>query len=325
MNYKILIFSVSNYPDLGGIADHYNSHYNAIKKRKLECKCVDFFIKSNSKNLNLFTSKWFFFYDIFKLFIFISKFKPDLIHVHDPRCSIATIFPLIFNCKKIVSSHGFIFHNGEPLHKKIYFKYAKLIYSFYDKIIAVGDKDYSRIKHMNNSVLFKNPIDETKVCPKQIKKKNNFVIISRNVPHKRIDLAVDYFRKIDAKNKQLIIVTNEQISLKDLNISVEINTTSKRLTEILGFSEFLIHPSEFEGYGLVVYEAMLNGVIPILSNLDVFRSIEPYVVMSNFNNPTIDLNFNTEKKSKNLKKFTGGLTWSDKINTLLKDIYGFKI
>ena len=100
MNYKVLIFSVSNYPDFGGIADHYNSHFNAIKKRKLKCKCVDFFIKSESKNLNVFTNRWFFFYDFFKLFIFISKFKPDLIHVHDPRCSIATIFPLFFKCKK---------------------------------------------------------------------------------------------------------------------------------------------------------------------------------------------------------------------------------
>ena len=66
--------------------------------------------------------------------------------------------------QKIVSSHGFIFHNGEPLYKKIYFKYAKFIYSFYDKVIAVGDKDYSRIQNMNNSILFKNPIDEIKVA-----------------------------------------------------------------------------------------------------------------------------------------------------------------
>ena len=103
--------------------------------------------------------------------------------------------------------------------------------------------------------------------PKTNKEKNSFVIISRNVPHKRIGLAVDYFRKIDLKNKQLIILTNEQINLTDSNISVEINTTSKRLTEILGFSEFLIHPSKFEGYGLVVYEAMLNGVIQFYQTL----------------------------------------------------------
>jgi glycosyltransferase involved in cell wall biosynthesis len=203
--------------------------------------------------------------------------------------------------------------------------YAQLIYNFYDKVIAVGDRDYSRIQNMNNSVLFKNPIDEKKVCLKQIKNKNSFVIISRNVPHKRIDLAVEYFRKIDLKNKQLIIVTNETINLEDSNISVEINANSKRLTNILGFSEFLIHPSQFEGYGLVVYEAMLNGVIPILSDLDVYKSIKSYVVISDFNNPTKDLNFNTKSKSKNLKKFTVGLTWSEKINTLLKDIYGFKI
>ena len=128
MNYKILIFSVSNYPDFGGIADHYNSHYNALKKRKLKCKCVDFFIKSNSKNLNLFTNKWFFFYDIFKLFIFILKFKPDLIHVHDPRCSIATIFPLFFKLKNCTSSfypRCMVINNQRVSFFQFYIKFSK--------------------------------------------------------------------------------------------------------------------------------------------------------------------------------------------------------
>ena len=87
----------------------------------------------------------------------------------------------------------------------------------------------------------------------------------------------------------------------------------------------MIHPSKFEGYGLVVYEAMLNGVIPILSNLDVYRSIKSHVIISDFNNPKKDLNFNTKLKSKNIKKFTLGLTWSEKINTLIEEIYGFNI
>ena len=65
--------------------------------------------------------------------------------------------------------------------------------------------------------------------------------------------------------------------------------------------------------------------LPHLTNLDVYRSIKPYVVTSDFNNPKKDLNFNTKLKSKKIKKFTVGLTWSEKINTLLGEIYGFNI
>lgn len=318
---KILVFSVSNYPDSGGIADHYNSHLKYLKKANMKVMAVDFFIKTNNENLNVFFRKRHYIRDFYLILKLIKEFSPDIIHVHDPRVTVATIIPIILNKRTVISSHGFIFHNGEPLYKRLYFRYALKVYKRAFKVIAVGKSDYLRIKSLSNAVLFENPIDDSKICPYlNNKEEGRFLIVSRNVPHKRIDVGVNYFLSIPMHQKHLTIVT-DSYQIDNEQVTVLNNVTTDGLTNLMSKAEFLIHPSLYEGYGLVVYEAILNNCIPIVSPLSVYKNIVDEIFSTDFIDAVED--FSEESAIRRLPQFKKRIMWSENLEVLFNSIYEF--
>jgi len=97
------------------------------------------------------------------------------------------------------------------------------------------------------------------------KKKNYYLLVSRLVKYKKVDLAIKAFNKLNLK---LIIVGvgREERSLKKMshkNIQFVSSVTDSELAKLYGQAKALIFPQQ-EDFGLVAVEAMASGT-PVIA------------------------------------------------------------
>lgn len=105
---------------------------------------------------------------------------------------------------------------------------------------------------------------------------NNFIIgtVARLAPQKNLPFLLKVFKKVNIKNKKLVVIGSgdELQSLKkiarDLNISNKVYFLGNRdnVNELLqGFDVFIL-PSLYEGFGMVAIEAQASGLPTIVSD-----------------------------------------------------------
>ncbi len=138
-----------------------------------------------------------------------------------------------------------------------------------DKIIAISENIRLKIKkyyEIESDVIYPpaSSILETKkiVLPKE---KNYFLVISRLVPYKRIDIVVKAATKL---NKKLIVIGRgvEETYLKSIagkNVKFINFVSDSELRGYLENANALIYPSE-EDFGIGMVEAQLHG-IPVIA------------------------------------------------------------
>lgn len=108
--------------------------------------------------------------------------------------------------------------------------------------------------------------------------------VSSCIPRKRVDVLLNVFAEISKMHPELRLVqvggkwTNEQLSLIDsLGISQKLEQVSglprKQLAALYQNSELVLLPSESEGFGLPVIEALACGARVVASDISVLREI----------------------------------------------------
>jgi len=107
------------------------------------------------------------------------------------------------------------------------------------------------------------------------KEPNSIVAIGRIAKEKRYDILIQLAKKYPDYNFKIIggfdysednyLILNEIIenTKKLKNLEVLINTSRKKLVEILSKSQFLIHLMPYEHFGMVIVEALACGTTPI--------------------------------------------------------------
>jgi len=135
-----------------------------------------------------------------------------------------------------------------------------------DIMIAISETVQARIKkyYERDSVVINPPveIDKFKIQNSKLKTKKEdfFLMVSRLVPYKRVDLAVKAFNKIGLK-LVIVGVGSEEKKLKDLatsNITFLGRLTDRELSYYYSMARALIFPQE-EDFGKVVVEAHAAG------------------------------------------------------------------
>lgn len=150
-------------------------------------------------------------------------------------------------------------------------KWDKIASSRPDHFIAISSVVQARIKkyYARDSKIIHPPVDidnfsfNERVSNKQ--KDAPFLIVSRLVPYKKVDLAVETFNKL---GEPLIIVGTggELTKLKkkaQKNIRFKSNLSDKELAKLYKKSRALIFAQE-EDFGIVAVEAMASGV-PVIA------------------------------------------------------------
>lgn len=136
-----------------------------------------------------------------------------------------------------------------------------------DYIVSISTAVQKRVKkyyHRESEVIFP-PVEVDKFIPqKKVKKENYFLFVSRLVPYKRPDLAVEAFNKL---GDPLIVIGegSEKKYLKSIaksNIKFMNHLTDEKLAGYYQRARGLIFPPE-EDFGIVALEAQAAGTAVI--------------------------------------------------------------
>lgn len=229
----------------------------------------------------------------------------DKIHLHDPRFTWMFWTMLILNLGRhtiFFSSHGFFFHHKKhQFIKRCYFKLLSILSNVFDvSIICSSKNDYSITSEYRwkKFVLFENPIEDVfvKVNLSQISPPYyRFVYWGRTSKNKNIELLLSVFNRlynVDS-NYHLTLVTSDHIvSFSYPWLSVIRNCSTSDLIEIVKDQQCFISLSNYEGFGLAIYEAYATGLLiccypklPVVKLLDfnyfpIYEFDEDYVFKS---------------------------------------------
>lgn len=240
----------------------------------------------------------------FKLFLLFKKLKPNVVVADGgskPFILASTIKPInkitrIFNFNKTIVTPKLIFRFGNiytksrnysAISKNIIKRIEKYVFkNFADKIIfpskAARKNFLGKMKiRKSNTKVINNPIDLTTIDELKIEKVNNkhfqdnlpsFVAVGELISRKGYSNLIKAFNKLSQK-AQLFILGEGPIrkELKELAISLDINdkvhlighknNPYKYMYNSLAF----VHPALWEGFGIVIIEAMACGIVPIVT------------------------------------------------------------
>lgn len=214
---------------------------------------------------------------IFGLMKNVSKF--DLIHAHYifPQGFLGFIYKILYNKKFILTIHGsdYILLNR--------YNFLKFILKNADVVLTVSNalKDGLRKFIIPDKVrVVYNCID---VMGKEDKKENIITYIGSLVKIKNVGYLVENFKR-ERLDYELYIIGDgperkflERIA-KGCN-NIHIIGFVKNPYEILSKSKFFILPSRFEGFGIVLLEAMAFNVLPFANEVGGI----PEIVRHNYN------------------------------------------
>jgi len=220
---------------------------------------------------------------VIELIKLIKERKYDIIHVHlfpaDVFAAIASLF-LPRNIKWIFSEHGA--HNRRRT-LKIFKILDNFTYSRYSKIVCVSKQvelvllnwipsNKGKTKVIPNAVpipKFLNP------CPV---KTYDILFVGRLTKQKSVEIllkAIKILKNKYSKNLKIAIVGDGELKENLNNLTVELGVNReveflgvrKDVKELMVSSKIFVLPSRWEGFGLVIIEAMSNMLPVIASNV----------------------------------------------------------
>lgn len=93
------------------------------------------------------------------------------------------------------------------------------------------------------------------------------LVVARDAPEKNITLAVESFKKTAPKNSRLIVCTNA----KDRHVDPRIQFVDSEAIQLYKEADLVLVPSKYEGYGLVIVEALAGGVPVLATDVGIAR------------------------------------------------------
>ena len=249
----------------------------------------------------------------------ISKYKPDIIHLHEPFAGSLPISFLLnseainiatFHSNQGTNLYKFGLNNiFKPLDKKLHGRIAvsqtakKLINTYFQNI-------YEIIPNGINTEFF----IKAKKINKITDNKLNIISIGRNDHRKGLTTLIKSLKKYTFNfSIRLIILGNKVTNLKINNIEI-INpgfVSESTKAEYLQSSDVLCAPSlEKESFGIILLEAMASNTAIIASDIQGYNEI----ITNNFNGLLIEPN-NIYQLAQSIKKLYDDKSQKQKLIT----------
>lgn len=284
-----ITFVVSDITATGGIervvtnlasnlsADGYNVRILSVHRSDIEIKYsinkdvqVDF-VDSRIKNVGNPGSLLKFFNHIIsalKINSYIIKNKKSAFIINTFPIAFISFISLFFVGKKYVVEHVHYYY-----YNKIVRGLRKRIYKMFDKIVVLTERD--RVHYMNSgldAITIPNPLSfESKRTRDVNKVYKKIIAVGRLEYQKGFDILIKSFNEIDQEIKKgwsldiygegsLKKELLELIGELSLNDQVNLKGNVLNLQDVFYEYDFFVFPSRFEGFGMVLLEAMSCGL-----------------------------------------------------------------
>jgi glycosyltransferase involved in cell wall biosynthesis len=237
---------------------------------------------------------------IFQINSIIKQIEPDIIHVHS---SFAGLFVrILYFFKKrdtpiIYCPHGWSFLMELPRYKsRIYQLIEKFLSIKTDLVINISKFEYeqSLLRGLpdEKSVVIENGVDEVSSYEEidivMDKNKINLLFVGRFDKQKGVDFLFELFKINNFDNVQLYTIGTKVLNDDNYDIPSCVKQLgwidNSKIDSYYRMFDAVIVPSRWEGFGLVVIEAMKNKKPVIVSN----RGALPYIVKDGVNGYIFD-------------------------------------
>lgn len=227
---------------------------------------------------------YYFYTGISDLKKFIKDNKVDILHCHDYKASMMSGL-LKANYKISHIHHNPVFASKFNI-KSILYLFSVLTYI--DKVVyvsGVAKDEYVFNKIVKNkSCVISNWINkEERLCNKQYKKDIDILFVGRLVDAKNPTLFLDLIKRIKDKRASLNVVMIGDGELKNTVLDKITKMGLSETIKVLGYksnpeeymkkSKVFLNTPSWEGFGLVVLEAMLNESIVITTKVGGLKEI----------------------------------------------------
>ena len=211
----------------------------------------------------------------------------DVIHLHDVRFGLIASYLAKKNQRIVLSSHGFIFHNGMTKLKRAAFSLlSRLINAAITDTVCVSLSDYSIARNykLNNPKLLENWTRiSTHICSPSTRKRQ-IVYFGRLEKSKGIEelLSVEFIGNLKKLDVELVVIGSgslESFVLSRANeysqVSYKGRLSDAELLDTLCSSQWAIFPSYREGFGITVLEGLACGCECLLNEDSNYKEIFP--------------------------------------------------
>lgn len=226
---------------------------------------------------------------LYKTIKFLNKSKPIVNEIYITHSLQAIFLPIFFpKIKFIWIAQGievFVDNISFFIFKTFFFNYISTLRNIKISVVNPLLLNFFK-KNLSNVDVFLDPYIRIQVnSPKNYKELNHnnktFFVLLRNEKCKNSNLAVKLINKSKSLNITWIIVdmtNNISESINNKNCSIYKGPVEKEyLLNLLSKCDFLLYTSYFEGFGLLINEAISIGVKPVIGYLSLFAS-HPFVV-----------------------------------------------
>lgn len=219
---------------------------------------------------------------IFKVYHFLCKIKPDVIHTHLTGCTYAIFYALLHKVKIIHTIHTRPACELPLLLSrllKLLYKTGKAVPVAISNTILMETSEFYNIKNEKIEMIH-NPVDVKKFTPENYKKENStitFINVGRLNKVKNQRLILNAFCEVkktvndiqliivgDGELKDELLLETERLNLRDsVTFTGNIHNVEDRLRQ----ADVFILSSEYEGLPLSILEAMAAGLPIIATNV----------------------------------------------------------
>ncbi|WP_297585658.1 glycosyltransferase family 4 protein [Roseibium sp.] len=243
----------------------------------------------------------------------------DLVHVHavDFFFDALAIANFRKRRKMVATTHGGFFHTDKfaTLKAGWFNTLTRLSSHQYEAIACCSSSDFQQFQKIapKRVSLIENGVDIDKFRDASSQKpEKQLLALGRFSSNKRLDRVIDLLKQLNSQDREWkldIVGMESDLTKADLlakaeaagvacNLQVHVGLEDVEIRSVMRKCSFFVSASDYEGFGLVLIEAMSAGLIPVVHPNDAFKGLagqHDLITLADYSRPELAASAITER------------------------------